>query len=108
MMDTHEREQRIREGLERDKRRAERKLNDMRKIVSTAEGRRFIWDLLSEARIFHSSYTGNSDTYFNEGKRNIGLGVLESLMRAKPDAFTQMQNEAASDPLRVSDQKGNA
>jgi hypothetical protein len=51
---------------------------------------------MAEAGIFRSSFTGNSETFFNEGKRSIGLFVLDELMQAKPDAFALMQKEAAS------------
>jgi hypothetical protein len=74
-----------------------RHLNDIRKLVSAPEGRRFYFYVLKEAGCFKSSFTGNSTTFFNEGARNLGLIVLRDLMEAKPEAFTQMMQENYSE-----------
>lgn len=72
----------------------EREMGDLRSVLNTAEGRRVLWRILSQAQVFTASYTGDQDTFFNEGKRNIGIWMLEELMQAKPEAFLQMQREA--------------
>lgn len=81
----------------RDKLRLDRENNDIKKIVSIAEGRRFYWRLLGLCRTFKNSYTGNSTTFYNEGIRSVGLALLEMLMNAKPEAFAQMQQEFHSE-----------
>jgi hypothetical protein len=77
----------------------EKQLKDLRLVLSKPEGRRLLWRLMGEGRVFHISYPATSssnDTIFNEGKRSIGLLVLTEVMAANPAAFTQMQNEFAS------------
>ena len=86
----------VKKQQERDKKRIERRKNDLRKILSIPEGRRFYWELLTKAGVFRTSFTGTSTTYFNEGKREIGLQLLAELMEVKPEAFTQMQREYKS------------
>jgi hypothetical protein len=89
-----------RKGFEdRRKRLAERQHSDLRKVLGGPEGRRFVWRLMSEAGVFRSSFTGNSETFFREGKRNIGLMILGDVMVAQPDSFTVMQREAVNDKL---------
>ena len=84
-----EQEQRIQaEKLER-----EIFLNDVRHVLSSVQGRRFVWRILDMAGVYRSSFTGNSTTFFNEGARNIGLRVLSDVMDAKPEAFLIMQQE---------------
>lgn len=81
------------------RRKRERELGDMRKLLSIPEGRRFLWRLLSDAKVFAASYAGEApSTFFNEGKRDIGIKVLQEILAAKPDAFSQMQREAAAEP----------
>lgn len=75
------------------KRERSREIEDVKKVISSAEGRRFLWRLMSESGVFRASYTGDSKTFFNEGKRDIGLLVLREVNTAKPSAFAQMQNE---------------
>jgi len=68
-------------------------LNDMAYILSTRSGRRFIWRLLSETGIFKSSFTGNNTTFFNEGRRDIGLRFLVDTQEF-PDLYLLMVKES--------------
>ncbi len=79
--------------IERNRR--EQQITDLKKILATIEGRRFFWRYLSLAGVFHSSFTGNNTTFFNEGKREIGLKLLADLNEAVPQAFVLMQTEEA-------------
>lgn len=79
--------------LENEKLEREILLNDVRHVLSSVQGRRFVWRILDMAGVYRSSFTGNSSTFFNEGARNIGLRVLSDVMDAKPEAFLLMQQE---------------
>ena len=59
-------------------------------IAETAQGRDFLWWLFEICGVFVSSYTGNSDTYFNEGRRAVGNEVLHRLVKVKPEIFQAM------------------
>lgn len=67
--------------------------SDFKWICSNKRGRRFIWRLLEKAGVFRSSFTGNSETFFREGARNIGLQVLAMIHEHAPEAYTLMLNE---------------
>jgi hypothetical protein len=82
---------------EQNKRDQERILNDWCKVLSHPEGRRTVWRLISECGVYQSSMTGNAHTFFNEGKRVIGLMVLREIELAKPGITLQMQREFTSD-----------
>lgn len=85
------------EFQEREKKKRERDLSDLKKVLAMPEGRRLLWRLLSEAGVFRTTFTGNSQTFLNEGRRQIGLLILSEIMQAKPEAFTQMQREYVSE-----------
>lgn len=68
----------------------ELEINDLKFLLSTDQGRRFLWKLLNKCGIFRVSFTGSSQTFFLEGERNIGLYVLDLIMQADPDAYTKM------------------
>lgn len=72
----------------------EQELNDFRFIMQTPEGRRYVWRLLREAGVFRTSFTGNSETFFREGMRNMGLMIMNDLNEACPERYLQMTNEA--------------
>lgn len=69
-------------------------LNDVYNILAIPSGRRWVWRVLSDCGVFKSSFTGNSTTFFNEGRRDIGLRILADVMEANPDAYVQMAKEA--------------
>lgn len=78
----------------------ERSLSDLRKVLNSAEGRRFIWEILSEAGVFRGSWSSNPhETSYREGKRDIGLFTLNRLLKVSPEIFNQMQKEAATDKM---------
>jgi hypothetical protein len=47
--------------------------------MSSKQGRRVAARLLAEAGIHRSSFTGNSETFFKEGKRAFGLAIESEL-----------------------------
>lgn len=68
---------------------------DLDNVMSTESGRRFIWNLLAEAGVFKSSFTGdNNATNFKEGQRNAGLRVFSRVMDICPDKYLVMAKEA--------------
>ena len=67
---------------------------DMSFLLGDPRGRRVIWELLERGGVFRISFTGNSETFFNEGKRQIALSLLEDVMESRPDAYLQMSKEA--------------
>lgn len=82
-------------------RRRERELSDIRFIIKSPEGRRFYWRLMSDAGVFRRSFNGDTvGTMFNEGRRSLGLDILNDLLEAKPAAFSEMQQEYASEKKR--------
>jgi hypothetical protein len=96
-----EKKQKKEEILKRIK---DREVEDLKKLLSIPEGRRYIWKLMSSAGVFRTSFTGNSTTFFNEGKREIGLMVISEVMAASPTAFAQMQNEFTNEQKKISKQ----
>ena len=81
----------------RDKERAKRAEADLRWVLSDPRGRRFLWQLLGDAGIFRTSFTGNSETFFREGMRNLGLQVFTKIHEVAPDLYLEMAQEAQAE-----------
>lgn len=79
-------------------------VDDLKWFLSDKRGRRFMWRLLSETGLFRPSYTGNSETFFREGERNVGLKLLNQILEHCPDKFGMMQQEH-TDEQRSSDRR---
>lgn len=51
----------------------------MWKLLKSTEGRWFIMRLLDQTNINAKAFTGNSNTFYNEGRRDVGLGILSAI-----------------------------
>lgn len=70
-------------------------LEDIRKIMTSRSGRRFMWRMLEIAGVFHASF--NPDALimaYNEGTRKQGLVLLADIMAIELDKYILMANEA--------------
>ncbi len=70
---------------------------DVRALLKLKHGRRVVWHLLSVCHINSNSFTGNSQTFFLEGERSIGLHMLSLIEQADPRAYPQMILENLED-----------
>ena len=57
-------------------------------------GREFIWGLLGECGLFRTSWHPSALIHFNEGRRDVGLKVMNEITTRCPDAYLLMQREA--------------
>ena len=63
-------------------------------LLATRTGRNYIWDQLSAAHIFHTSFSGDPlQMAFAEGERNSGLRLLNDILTYSPDNFILMLRE---------------
>lgn len=81
------------EADERVARQRRIELDDVRWLMSDKRGRRLIWRLFAIAGIYRTSFTGNSTTFFNEGRRDVGLHFLSDVQEACPERFLEMLKE---------------
>lgn len=80
------------------KRRREREIADLKKILKCPEGRRFVLRLLSEAGMFRTPFTLDpAQTSFNCGRQDMGLWLVSELHQAEPFAYAQMLRENHSE-----------
>ena len=57
----------------------DRDIEALNHVLSTELGRWFFCRLLDRTDILKQSFTGNSETFFNEGKRKVGLVYMNML-----------------------------
>jgi hypothetical protein len=68
-------------------------LDDVRRIVKTPEGLRFFRRLLDIGKVFQTTFTGNSNTYFLEGHRNLALKFLDDIAEAAPECIPELMKK---------------
>ena len=72
----------VKKAADKEKFSKEDEVKDLQEILALPAGKRFIWRYLEKCGVFQSSFTGNSETFFREGERNIGLQLLDEVSRA--------------------------
>ena len=57
----------------------ERDVDALNHVLSTELGRWFFCRIFDHTGILKRSFTGNSETYFNEGRRSVGITYMQML-----------------------------
>lgn len=78
--------------------------NGERYVMSDARGRYFIRWLLAECGMYRQSFTGNSETFFNEGKRAVGIQLTMELEAGVPEEFLLMWKEHLEERVKTEEQ----
>lgn len=76
------------------KRLEDSRIDGLRQIMQSKNGRCWMWKLLGDCQIFSVVFNGNSRDYFNLGMRNIGMIVMADIQREFPDEYLLMVKEA--------------
>lgn len=62
-------------------------------VLSTPEGRDLVWYIFDSCDMFSTTFTGNSWQAFKEGRRAVGLELLEQINVTCPQEWIKMQAE---------------
>jgi hypothetical protein len=85
----------VAEKAKRAKAREERRVNGLRQIMSSSDGRVWMWEFLSACGLFRSDFNGNSRDYYQLGMRNIGMPTFAELQKNHMDQYILMVKENA-------------
>jgi len=69
-------------------------LGDYAETFKSAHGRRVLVDLLKQCFFLSSTFTGNSSTFKNEGKREVALYIISAVMKTDPDVITKVLHDS--------------
>jgi len=83
---------------EQEKRREERFIEDVQMILRYPEGRRALFDVLSFCGVYRSIMSEQSNqVFYLEGRRSVGLYLIQAIQQANMSALQQMQMEHYSE-----------
>lgn len=83
----------VKEARQKELRGRELELNDMKNVLSTPYGRRFVWRILGHCKVFESIYHGSSLIHYNSGKQDVGHYLLSEISDADQNALFKMMQE---------------
>lgn len=72
----------------------EQYLEDVRDVLSAPAGRRVLWNIIETTQPMSEAFTGNSTTFYNEGRQSIGRALLNMLLDHFPERYLEMKQEA--------------
>ncbi len=85
----------------KEEKRAERDISDLRKVLSSVEGRRLIWRWLTKGGMFRCSFVPNAnETAFNEGRRAWANEMMAEMDLHAPGQLVTALKESQGDHLR--------
>lgn len=65
-------------------------LDDLRRILESDYGRRYVWHLLEEAKVFETIWDSSSKIHYNAGKQDFGHMLFAEIAKARPEALFDM------------------
>jgi len=75
---------------EREKYEIEELRNAFRTILGTRQGRKVLWFILDICNVYGDCFTGNSRTFYLEGRKSIGLELIDAIEDARPGTYARM------------------
>lgn len=70
---------------------ARRDQKALTELLSTESGRWFLMRLLDATKVNAVCFTGNSKTFYNEGRRDVGLSILSDVAKLGIDGIKRKQ-----------------
>jgi hypothetical protein len=68
-------------------------LLDLETVMKTKAGRAVMSRLFCVAGVFKPCFTGNSKTFYNEGRRDVGLEFFTDIKHNFPELYTKAELE---------------
>ncbi len=75
----------------------EQELRDVAQVLAVPAGRRLLRRIMDLSHVFAPVFTGNASTYFNDGKRAVGLALFHDVMQSGPHSFLELMNTTEND-----------
>lgn len=69
-------------------------IEDVQAVMATPAGRRFLHRLLDRGRVFRPCFSGNSATFWNEGRRELALEFFSDIVTHAGADYLLMMQEA--------------
>lgn len=83
-------EEMVEEAEKKQRLAREQELEDIKTILQHPSGIRFFRRFMEEGKIFRTTYTGNSNTYFLEGARNLALKFFSDICECSPNKINEI------------------
>ena len=80
----------VMDAAQKVKNERQQELADIKDLIARPEGMRFFRRLMEAGYIFRTTFTGNSQSYFLEGHRNLVLRIFSDIVEAAPGKIADL------------------
>lgn len=88
----------VKNAEKKSKFRRDQELSDIKSVLSTEEGKRFIWRILSKCKAFSSVWEASAKIHYNSGQQDLGHYIMSEIIDADEQLlFTMMKNNLKSE-----------
>lgn len=85
------------EEAEKEKKKKTQEKDELRALLKSKGVRKYFFQMFEENFIFSTTFTKSSETYVNEGKRQVALKHFNDILEADPFIFANMCLEFKED-----------
>lgn len=86
--------QQVKRAARRERRAEDRQRRWVWTVMSSPEGRAFVWSLLERAGVFGSIYHPSSQIYYLAGRQDFGHELMAEVLAADEELYLRMEQEA--------------
>jgi len=74
--------------------RFERDKTELQALLKRRDARFLVWRVLEQCGVYHTNAHIDARAQIQEGRRSIGLWLLEQVLQADPNSYTLIRQEA--------------
>lgn len=78
---------------QKNKTERDQELEDIKVLLKNPAAIRFFRRLFDEGKIFETTFTGTSKTYFLEGRRDLALKFFHDILEADPSSIQELVSD---------------
>lgn len=83
----------IKNAKKKEKITRENELDDIRVVLSSPEGKRFLWRILAKCKTFESIFEQSAKIHYNAGQQDVGHFLMSEIIEADEEILFRMMNE---------------
>lgn len=83
----------VKEGDRKVRNKRHDELQDLRSVLSLDFGRRFVWRLLKEAKVFESIWHPSALIHYNSGRQDFGHFLMAEIVEADTNGLLKLMQE---------------
>jgi hypothetical protein len=90
-------EKQVKAAADKELRGQELAAQDLKNVLATESGRRFVWRLLGHCRVFETIWHNSALIHYNSGMQDVGHWLLKEINDCDTEGLLKMMKENKGD-----------